>query len=285
MNRLPTFIIAGAQKSGTTTLHHYLKAHSSVYIPPHPQELHFFDIEENFEKGVDWYQRHFMDAGTEHVAVGQTSPLYIYEPRAASRMAQLLPKVSLIFILRNPVDRAYSHYWHQLKKGRETRSFEDALAQEPARIAEGFEQWRHFSYADRGRYARQLEEYLRYFPREQMLLLLTEDLSQAPAAVIDKCCDFLDIARQGTRIVESGPRQRWNVSRLPRSERIQRLRAKWRSRSLLSSGLVRLIDRVNLRTAPYPPMDPAIRSALQSMFAEDNERLAALFELDLSVWS
>ena len=283
--RLPTFIIAGAQKSGTTTLHHYLSMHDVVYVPPHLQELHFFDIEENFKKGVEWYRGHFVGVEREHIAVGQTSPLYIYEPRAPSRIARLLPSVRLIFILRNPVDRAYSHYWHQLRKGRETLTFEEALQQEPARIAQGFHERRHFSYADRGRYARQLGRYLRYFPREQLLVLLTEDLAQGPAGVIDKCCDFLHIGREGTRIAADVSKQRWNISRLARSQRIQRLTGSWRSRSLLFSGLVRLIDRVNLRTVRYPPMNPATREALQSVFAEENERLAALFDLGLRAWS
>lgn len=283
--RLPTFIIAGAQKSGTTTLHHYLSMHDAVYVPPRPQELHFFDIEGNFKKGIEWYKGHFVGVKKEHIAIGQTSPFYIYESKAASRIARLLPGVRLIFILRNPVDRAYSHYWHQLRKGRETLTFEEALAQEPTRIAQGFHERRYFSYADRGRYARQLERYLRYFPREQLLVLLTEDLAQGPAGVIDKCCDFLHIGREGTRIAADVCKQRWNISRVPRSQRIQRLTGSWRSRSLLFSGLVRLIDRVNLRTVRYPPMNPATREALQSVFAEENERLAALFDLDLGAWS
>jgi hypothetical protein len=217
--------------------------------------------------------------------VGQTSPLYIYEPKTASRIAQLLPRVKLIFILRNPVDRAYSHYWHEVKKGHETLSFEEALEQERFRIGQGFHQRRHFSYVDRGRYARQLERYLRYFPREQLLVLLMEDMGRDPIAVIDRCCDFLEIEREGTRIVASLSQHHWNISRLPRSQAVQRLTAPWRSKSVLCNKLARLVDRVNLRAVRYPPMDPTTQATLQSVFAEENQHLAALFGLDLSVWS
>ncbi|HUE84637.1 MAG TPA: sulfotransferase [Vicinamibacterales bacterium] len=128
--KLPTFLIGGAQKSGTTTLHHYLSAHPDIFIPRRPQELHFFDFDPNYVRGVHWYASHFTSATPAHRAIGQTSPLYLYAPDAPERIAALLPDVKLIFIRRNPVDRAFSHYWHAIKKGRKTLDFETALAME-----------------------------------------------------------------------------------------------------------------------------------------------------------
>lgn len=283
--RLPNFIIAGAQKSGTTSLHNYLERHRHVYFPKHPQELHFFDIDENFSEGITYYKKFFMLASAEHIAIGQTSPLYIYEPKVPSRIADLLPQVKLIFILRNPVNRAYSHYWHSVKKGYETLTFEEALDLEPTRLKHGFDQRRRYSYVDRGYYCQQLEQFLQHFPREQLLVLLTEELGQETAKVIDKCCDFLEIEREGVGIAASLNEKRWNTSGIPRVSYFQRVTAPWRSKSSLVDKIIWRIDRLNLKQVRYPAMESATRDKLGAVFAKENERLAALFNLDLSIWS
>lgn len=283
--RLPDFILAGAQKSGTTSLHNYLEKHHRVFFPKQPQELHFFDIDENYNKGLTYYEQFFAEVEPEHTAVGQTSPLYIYEPETPSRIANLLPQVKLIFILRNPVDRAYSHYWHSVKKGYETLVFEEALAVETDRLEQGFEQRRNYSYVDRGYYYRQLKRFLQYFSAEQILVVLTENLSRETAQTIDKCCDFLKIERQGTEIANSLNEKRWNTSGIPRFAYIQRLTAPWRFKSPLIDKLIWRIDRLNLKQIHYPPLASATRNKLGATFAEENKRLAELFDLDLSVWS
>jgi len=276
----PDFIIAGAQKCGTTFLNTCLRLHSSIYIPRKPQELHFFDLDENYRRGMDWYISHFENA-EQNARIGQTSPLYIYEPKAAHRISKALPSVGLIFILRNPVDRAYSHYWHNIQKGRETLSFEAALRREPSRIAKDFENRRHFSYIDRGRYAQQLERYLRLFPFEQLLVLLSEDMKRNPVAAINDCCDFLNVEPEGELIMDRLPARRINAARLPRSRRLQQLTYPLRKHFGL---LVRAIDQINLMAANYPPMRPETRESLQSIFRDENRRLASLFDIDLSCW-
>lgn len=284
--RLPTFMIAGSQKSGTTSLHRYLTAHSSIYFPSSPQELHFFDIERFFNQGLDYYKQHFLEVRPEHLAVGQTSPLYIYEPKVPARIAEAFPQVQFIFILRNPVDRAYSHYWHSVKQGFETLSFEEALGQEEDRLKQSFQSRRQFSYVDRGYYARQLERFLRHFPLEQMLLLLTEEMRQDPAGVINKCCDFLGIESQGEQIIASLPKARWNSTRHPRSQFFQRFTAPWRpKKNKLSRKLIWWVDQLNLKSISYPAMQPETRQHLETIFAPENERLTTEFNLDLLAWS
>ncbi|MCB0208057.1 MAG: sulfotransferase domain-containing protein [Anaerolineae bacterium] len=283
--RLPDFMIAGAQKSGTTSLHNYLESHSQVYFPEQPQELHYFDIDENFNKGLAYYESFFREAQPEQTAIGQTSPLYIYEPQAPARIAQLLPQVKLIFILRNPVERAYSHYWHSVKKGYETVSFEKALELESNRLRQGASQRRNYSYVDRGYYSRQLERFLKLFSRDQILVLLTEELSRETAATLDRCCDFLNIDRQGAEIVNGLNEKRWNTSGIPRFPAIQRLTAPWRFKSALVDKIIWRIDRLNLKQVRYSAMDSATREKLETIFAPEYERLAALFNLDLAAWS
>ena len=113
---VPNFFIGGAQKSGTTTLHWRLKEHPQVFIPDFPQEIHFFDDAKNFERGLRWYEGLFAGWKGQR-AVGQTSPLYLYAPEVPERIHAVLPDARFVFILRDPVDRAYAHYWHSVKKG------------------------------------------------------------------------------------------------------------------------------------------------------------------------
>jgi hypothetical protein len=279
--RLPTFILGGAQKSGTTMLHHYLRAHPDIFIPRRPQELHFFDLDRNYARGVEWYARHFAPATAAHRAVGQTSPMYLYAPDAAKRIAGLLPDVKLIFILRNPVDRTYSHYWHEIKKGRETLDFEAALAAEARRLAAGDAARRAFSYVDRGRYAAQLQRYFDVFPREHILVLRTEDLGRDPERTLDACARFLGVEPRGAAIVRAAPARDLNASRIPRSMRAQRLFAPWRSKAGL---LTNVVDWLNLKRAPYPPMTDGARRRLQVAFADDIAQVERLTGVSLQAW-
>jgi len=279
--KLPTFLIAGAQKSGTTSMHLFLRAHSAVFIPQRPQELHFFDLDANYRRGLGWYAAHFVAAGPAHAALGQTSPLYIYSPQAPARIAAALPNVKLIFILRNPLTRAYSHYWHEFKKGYEPLPFPLAIEREPERLAQGPAARRHFSYVDRGRYAGQLARYRHYFSREQMLILLNENLRQDPVSTIDVCCSFLEIERQGAQIVARLGQSQFNQFRVPRSVSVQRLLAPYRWKL---PRLIKLVDMLNFKTAAYPPMDAHSRQILSVLFAEENQRLAEMFNLDLTCW-
>jgi len=282
--RLPDFLIGGAQKAGTTSLHALLDENAQVFLPKQPQEIHFFDIDQYFSRGVHWYAKFFQQAAADHLAVGQTCPTYLYEADVPERIAKVLPDVRLIFLLRNPVDRAYSHYWHSVKYGFENLSFEQAVDCEEERLARNPRKRFNLSYLDRGRYARQLERYLQCFSREQILLLLTEDLEMEPSRVLDRCFSFLGVALRGEEIARK-PRVQWNASRLPRWRGLQTLTARVRSpRKPHLKRLARLVDRLNLRTTSYPPMAPAVRRRLEEEFSEENRRLEELFQLDLTPW-
>lgn len=200
---LPDFLVIGVMKGGTTSMFQYLAAHPQVR-PPFRKEIKFFDI--HYTKGLNWYRAHFpLQFKMEDGAVtGEATPYYIFHPLAAQRVAKVLPGAKLIVMLRNPVDRAYSHYSHMRRVGREPLSFEDALASEPDRLAGEAEKiiadpncstfvHVHYSYLARGRYAEQLPRWFEHFPHEQVLILPSEGLTTAPAQVFQKALDFLGL--------------------------------------------------------------------------------------------
>ncbi|HET7626188.1 MAG TPA: sulfotransferase [Verrucomicrobiae bacterium] len=165
----PTFIIVGAQKAGTTSLYHLLYRHPRIK-PAKKKELHYFD--NNYFRDQSWYEsmfplaRLFFGAPSKVAKpiTGEASPYYLFHPSAVSRMARTLPDAKLIVLLRNPVERAYSHYQHQVRSRTENLSFEDALASEKERIQGEAEKLlkddrfrsakhRRYSYLSRGIYA------------------------------------------------------------------------------------------------------------------------------------
>ena len=127
---LPQAVILGAQKSGTSSLHYYLVQHPGV-VAPLRKEVHYFDL--NLARGEAWYRAHFGLDGEPGVSI-DSSPYYLYHPVVPARLHALLPGARLIVLLRDPVRRAYSHYWHERDKGRESLAFEDAVAAEAERL-------------------------------------------------------------------------------------------------------------------------------------------------------
>lgn len=208
---LPDFIIIGVQKGGTTSLYRYLIEHPAI-APIYVKEPHFFDI--YYHKGMGWYRAHFPMLTEKYAAqvvrkqqllTGEASPYYLLHPLAAKRVATTLPRVKLIVLLRNPVDRAYSQYQHQRRQpGVEPLSFEEAIERETERLAGEEEKMlqneryasfnhRHYSYLARGTYIEQLPRWMKMFPREQFLILKSEDLFSNPAATVTQTLEFLNI--------------------------------------------------------------------------------------------
>lgn len=178
---LPTFVIIGAMKGGTTSLYHYLKEHPDVFMPE-TKELHYFVAEKNLRRGTGWYARQFSKAG-DAVAIGEASPDYTKFPLhvgAPRRMADLVPDARLIYLLRNPVERIRSHYLHDLACGRERRPIDRAV--------QGNEH-----YLAPSRYALQIEQYLEHFPREQLLLMTSESLRADRPAAMRRILDFIGV--------------------------------------------------------------------------------------------
>jgi hypothetical protein len=180
---LPDFVIIGAQKGGTSFLYHLLTRHPLVE-PAARKELHFFDNPERFDNGAGWYRRCFPQAGWkegQRSITGEATPSYLFDPPVAKRMAGVVPQARLIALLRNPIDRAYSHYQMQVKRGTEPLSFEEAIEQQ------------HTSYVSRGIYVDQLLRWFEFFGKEQMLILKSEDFFERPVETLKVVLTFLDL--------------------------------------------------------------------------------------------
>ena len=270
---LPNFIIIGAMRSGTTSLARYLGAHPQVFMAA-KKEVHFFDF--HFDRSLDWYARHFARAGGK-TAVGEATPGYMYNERAIARMARLVPQARLIVVLRNPVDRAYSHYWLNRARGHEPLDFAAAIAVEPERLANPkLEFGRRGVYLEGSRYLKYLLRVCRYYPRSALHVVIFEDLRDEPRAVYAAVCRFLGVGESFLPPNLGRPINRFVAFRSLGLRNLGRR---------LPRPLRRVVDRLNVREASYPPLDSALRKALQEQFAGENAALAAWLSRDLSIWS
>lgn len=222
----PDFIIIGAQKAGTTSLYRYLTLHPRV-VEAHVKEVHYFDL--NLARGPRWYLSNFpyrstLGHGPDRRLTGEASPYYLFHPRCAARIRDALPEAALIVLLRDPAARALSHYNHNLRNKRETRSFAQALEEEDA-LLDGelrrmqadpaYESYalQHYSYKARGRYAEQLERYFDAFGRERVLVLRSEDLFADPQHVFE-----LTLAHLGLEPMKLAEFEQRNRGRYRRDE-------------------------------------------------------------------
>lgn len=196
---LPQFLGIGVQKGGTTSLYSLLKKHPNIYLPT-KKEIHFFTL--NFYKGNEWYENHF-DACSSKQICGEVTPYYIFHPYALQRIKQLCPEVKLIILLRDPVQRALSHYFHSKRLGLETNNLYDAILLEKERLmgAESLliaPSGRHHShqehsYISRSRYEIQLECIYKLFSSQKVFLRKSEDLFNKESFFWEEILDFLDV--------------------------------------------------------------------------------------------
>jgi hypothetical protein len=199
----PSALIIGAQRSGTTSLFNYLAQHPDV-LPPLGKEIHYFDF--HYSRGPKFYRGRFPYSYRlrPRALTLDATPYYLVHPLVPQRAAQLLPDVKLVALLRNPIDRAFSHYQHEVRGGRESLSFAEAIDREAERLAGEEERlrtepdyysWNHhrYSYARRGVYIDQLRRWLEYFPRSQLLVLQSEWLYRDPATATAAVQRFLGL--------------------------------------------------------------------------------------------
>jgi hypothetical protein len=256
LRTLPTFLIVGGQRCGTNSLYEYLAAHPAIGRALPGQEVHYFDT--NFTEGLSWYRGHFPTrlwlraaearAGCPAIT-GESSPYYMFHPLAPQRIATTLPRVRVLVLLRDPVDRAYSQFHHERANGNETLGFEEALDRESERLDGEVERivadhrynsfsHQHHSYVARGQYADQLGVLRSLFPAERMSIVLSERLFQEPKQVEEEVLAFL-----GPPARTSGTYARHNAGR-------------------------------------YTEMPAALRHRLAARFADSNHRVAGILGFD-----
>lgn len=206
---LPDFIIIGGQRCGTTSLFNNLMKHPFI-ARPMKKEIRFFDL--NYKEGIRWYRMHFpsilrkfeLQTLGRKFTTGEATPYYIFHPDVPRRVSRKLSKVKLIALLRNPVDRAYSHYHLEVRQGFEKLSFKDAIEKEEERLKgeeeklldnEGYISFNHaaFSYLSRGVYISQLHNWTKFFPKENILSLQSEDFFNNTSVAFARVLDFLGL--------------------------------------------------------------------------------------------
>jgi hypothetical protein len=298
-SKLPDFLIIGAPKSGTTSLYHYIAQHPRVFMSAvkEPRYFAFPDRRptyrgtggRRYNRQVIWkfadYQRLFANC-RDHTVAGEASATYLWSPSAPAAIRRVIPGARLVAILRQPADRAFSHYCHNRRMGLEPLDdFEAALAAEAPRIAQGW--CPNVHYRARGRYAEQLARYLSVFPREQLRIFLYEELEQQTARVVADLCAFIGVEPRtldvSTRhnVTLGLPRHPW-LHRLIASETTGRAIA----RRLLPESVRRAVfQKIYLRNLdPVAPPRPEVRRALTEYFRDDIGALERLTDRDLSAW-
>jgi hypothetical protein len=199
------FILAGAQKSGTTALHYFLSRHPDITMGDQ-QEMHFFDNDTMFVSDVDYEQLHkHYPLVAQSTIAGDCTPSYMYHEPGVERIWRYNPEIKLLIILRNPVERAFAHWNMQRFKGREPLDFFDAVREEQTRIggappAEA----RRFAYVDRGFYGRQLTRVFKFFPREQVKVVKFQEFKKNQRDTLTSIFSFL--GRRPLRSVRSKDR-------------------------------------------------------------------------------
>lgn len=266
---LPNFIGLGAARSGSTWIARNLAQHPDVFVP-RKKEVHFFDA--HYEQGLGWYEEEFA-AQTGQLRVGEITPQYFHNEEVAPRLGRDLPQAKLFVSLRNPVDRAYSHYWRLVAAGtfgeQDPPSFEEALAQIPEITAVGF-------------YAGHLKRYYEHFEPKQVLVMLYDDLQESPAEFLAQLLGFLDLEVQlDSALVERKVNAAASLKDLARSKWA------WRSARLLGRlgfhGATAEIEKRN--RSEIPEMNLETRQRLIDLYAASNEELARLIGKDLTAWS
>ena len=202
---LPDFLIVGAQKAGTTALYAYLRRHPSI-TGPSWKEVSYFD--RHYLRGPAWYRGNFPLRSRGRI-VGEASPSYLFHPDAAERAAALVPGARVIALVRDPVERAHSHYQHEVALGREPLPFEEALEREEERLAGELERmradagyfshaWWNYTYLARGRYAEQLERWRRGSRRSASSSCRTRSSARSRPRPMRACSTFSARGRTGS---------------------------------------------------------------------------------------
>jgi len=184
MNNKSFSFLAGCQKTGSTWLYKCFQEHPEVYVPE-KDAIHYFTI--NYYKGKEWYKQWFGGIKNEKVICDPT-PSYIREPLAAERIYEFNPKAKLIFTLRNPIERSFSHYWHQKRKKSVSFNFTDTLTYNGVGNIDLYDIWIRSSF-----YYDQLLPYFNIFPRDQLKVLFFEDLKSNPKDFLVEVLTFLDV--------------------------------------------------------------------------------------------
>ena len=298
---MPNFLIIGAAKSGTSSLHFYLAQPPEIYMTPDKQTYFFayegsepefggpgdqMEMSRHLINSLEDYRAKFDGVTTER-AIGEACSIYLYDAKAPAAIKRHIPDAKLIIILRDPAERAYSSFMQMIREGFEpVKDFGEALKHEDERIAG---KWRHlWHYRARGYYYRQIRTYLELFDRSQLRIYLFEDLRDDPQALMKDIFRFLGV--DDSFLPDTSGR--YNASGIPRSRTLLRLIMRPNLLKTLAKPLMPKALRHEIKTfvttSPWslrrPPLDPQVRRDLVTGYRQDILKLQGLLGRDLSGW-
>lgn len=285
---LPNFLVIGVEKSATTWLYYMLKEHPDIFMPE-TKEIHFFNkynsnLKEinNYEKlGINWYKKFFKKYNGEK-AIGEVTPMYLCDPYAPARIKSTINNIKLIAILRNPVDRAYSHYWMAKSKNHTNLTFEEVVIQKTDK------------FIKRGLYYEQLERYYKYFDKENILVILMDDMLNRSQEILSKIYRFLEVKPDYVPSNINTSKNRAGFYRSPMllnviSDFTKFFRRKTKMGFIIdffkNIGVADFIKRINKKEFNYPEMPKELRKNMFEYYKESNKKLSKLLDRNLSTWN
>lgn len=273
------FAVLGAAKAGTSWVHSCLEEHPDIFVP-REKELHFFGYPENYQKGVEWYESFFQQRPSAS-AVGEVCPSYLTEDNVARRIFEYSPDVKLIAILRNPIDRAYSHYCMDLRSGLLSEDIDRELTTENKRIRQGL-------------YYYHLDKFLKVFPPEQIKVLLYEDLQQNPKSFLKEIYSFIGVDLNFTpSILHTHQNQRKALPKFQALYSSLKSVEKWiNDNSSHGRGMINYMRRYGYfdslhklnQGETYPQLSSTAQKKLAEFYQPDLNLLEKFLDRDLSFW-
>jgi len=298
--KLPNFIIVGAAKSGTTSVDQYLRQHPEVYMCPQKEPYFFSFVNKKIDfKGpydsimkdviVTDFNEYvsFFNNVTDQKAIGECSNSYLFLTHSAEEIKKYIPDCKIIIILRDPVERAFSHYAQHVMIGHEKLTFEEAIEQESYRKAAG---WRwHYQYLEQSMYYKQVKVYYDIFPKENILVLFFDDLKKDPSLFMKEIFEFIGVSP----MVEGIDFKVYNKTGMPKSRLLHNfLYSKKFFKKLLGFfipeqfkiHIFKTIYELNMDYTAKPKLSEETRKKLKEYFKPDIKKLEQLLNKDLSNW-
>jgi hypothetical protein len=272
---LPDFIIVGPQKCATTWIYKCLYEHPEVYLPE-TDSVHYFDI--NYHRDIEYYQNSFSSYEGESI-VGEETATYIREQEAPRRIYDTIPDVKLIFTFRNPIDRAYSHWWHDKSKNKHSYEFD--------RVLKNYDLYQNWIVP--GFYYRHLSRYLDYFPKENIKVCVMDDLVEDEWRYLKQIYTFLGIKQRFTPLYI-------NKKANQGSYRFDKKSLFWKATNLFKNTAPekavnaikpihsRIVDIMANKSEYEEGMSENMRRDLEEIYIEDIENLSNYLDRDLSGW-
>jgi len=267
---LPNTIILGAQKAGTTSLFNWISQHPDVYGEPGMKDFPFFVTDEYFNKGLDWFSDRFKKHKNEKIILhGFVNYIYFHK-EFIEKIKTYNKNTKYIIVLRNPIKRAYSAYWFNRKIGVEnTSTFEEAIKKEQNNCFESIKEKGYFTYLNHGFYYQQIKFLTKHIDSKKILIILFKDLIENNSSTITKIYKYLGISTNFkpnfNKINEAGIIK--NI--LPLEKRIE---------------LKHWLREFNIKKTTYPSMNKDTKKKLESLYANDINKLEELLKIDLSIW-